>query len=166
MIVLVTGGIKSGKSDFVLKLVRNNKNVYYIATATAEDNEMKEKILIHRRKRDKKIITLEEPIHITEKIRHLSPRAVLIIDCVNLWVANMMRHYNENEILTKVKKFCRCVKKFSKVFIVTNEVGLSLVSTNKLARKFQEILGKVNQIIANNADKVYFMLSGIPLRIK
>ncbi len=165
-LLFILGGIKSGKSSFAVELLKNKKDVFFIATGSEEDEEMKEKILKHKQTRPKHFITIEEKINIVKKIKNLKKTSHLIIDCINFWVANMLKVYDEKEILLKTKDLCKNLKKFKISVVVSNEVGLSLVATNNLARKFQDILGKVNQIFTKYADKVFFMMSGIPLRIK
>ncbi len=164
-LILINGGIKSGKSSFALSIFKKAKKVYFIATAIPEDEEMKEKIELHKKTRGKNFVTIEEPIKIVYVIKNLPKNSKVVVDCVNIWVANMMRIYNENKILYETKKLCEVLKKHESI-VVSNEVGMCLVSTDRIGRKFQELLGRVNQIIAKNSDDVYFMISGVSLKLK
>ncbi|MEN3013369.1 MAG: bifunctional adenosylcobinamide kinase/adenosylcobinamide-phosphate guanylyltransferase [Endomicrobiia bacterium] len=163
--ILIVGGIKSGKSEFALSFFKNKK-AYFIATAQPKDSEMKKKINFHRKRRPKNFLTIEEPIKIVNKIKNFKKNSAILIDCVNIWIANMLNKYSENEILTEVKSLCECLKKFKLTVLVSNEVGMSLVAVNRLGRKFQELLGKVNQILSDWATDVYFLITGIPVKIK
>lgn len=164
-LILITGGIKSGKSSFALSIFKKEKKVYFIATACREDEEMEEKIELHKKTRSKNFVTIEEPVKIVDIVKNLPKNSKVIVDCINIWVANMIRIYNESKILYETKKLCEVLKKHKSI-VVSNEVGMCLVSTNKIGRKFQEILGKANQIIARSSDEVYFTISGIPLKLK
>ncbi len=165
-IVLIIGGIKSRKSSFALRLFSKNKKVYFVATAKPTDKEMKQRIKQHRHTRPDNFLTIEETTNIVEKIKLLPKNSNVIVDCINFWVANLMQEYSDNQILSEAKNLCNVLKEKNFSVLVTNEVGMSLVAVNKVARRFQDLLGKVNQIIAKNADVVYFMVSGIPLKIK
>lgn len=165
-IILISGGIKSGKSKFALSFF-DNKKAYFIATAQPKDKEMKNKVLLHKKYRPKNFILIEEPTKINEVVStKLNKNFGVIIDCINMWVANLMKIYNEKEILSEVEILCKNLRKFKMSILVSNEVGMSLVSVNKLGRKFQELLGLVNQLLAKYADRVYFMISGLPFKIK
>ena len=165
-LIFISGGIKSGKSQFAVELLKNKKEVFFVATAQAKDKEMAESIKKHRQARPKKFITIEESVDIVSKIKNLGKSSNIIVDCINFWVANMLNCNGEEKILSDAKRLCQILKKFHLSVVVSNEVGLSLVSVNPLGRKFQKVLGKVNQIFASCADEFYFMFSGIPLRIK
>jgi adenosylcobinamide kinase/adenosylcobinamide-phosphate guanylyltransferase len=165
-LIFISGGIKSGKSSFAIDLLRNKKTVYFIATALPTDKEMKEIIMLHKKSRPKNFVTIEETTDISSKIKNLNKKSCVLVDCINFWVANMMKKYDEEKILVETKHLCETLKDFNTSVVVSNEVGMSLVSTNSLGRKFQKILGKVNQIFVNYADRFYFMLLGVPIKIK
>ncbi len=165
-LIFISGGIKSGKSKFAIDLLKNKKKVYFIATAEAKDKEMLESIKIHKQLRPKKFITIEESLDIISALKNLKRSSCVIVDCINFWVANMINHFSEKRILLETKCLCETLKKFDLSVVVSNEVGMCLVSTNSLGRKFQKVLGKVNQIFVSYADRFYFMFSGIPFRIK
>lgn len=170
MITFITGGARSGKSKFALNIAGKviGKKAY-IATAQALDNEMKERIERHRKERserDSSWIIFEEPLNITTLIMdiHIRYNAILI-DCLTLWLSNLM--IKSNEVEREIKSLCSSlIYQQSTLFIVSNEVGLGIVPENALARKFRDMAGYLNQGIAEIADEVYFITAGIPLKIK
>ncbi|MCS7232285.1 MAG: bifunctional adenosylcobinamide kinase/adenosylcobinamide-phosphate guanylyltransferase [Elusimicrobiota bacterium] len=165
-IILISGGIKSGKSSFALSFFNKNDRVYFIATAEAKDQEMRKKIILHKKIRPKNFITIEEPVEIINKISKLEKTSSVVVDCVNIWIANMLGIYTNKKILLNVESLCKCLENFKISIVVSNEVGMSLVSPNKLGRRFQELLGTANQILAKLADEVYCMFCGLPIKIK
>ncbi|MCS7164442.1 MAG: bifunctional adenosylcobinamide kinase/adenosylcobinamide-phosphate guanylyltransferase [Thermodesulfovibrio sp.] len=169
MITFIIGGVKSGKTSFALKKAENkgNKNCYYIATARAIDEEMKERIERHKRERGSHWTTIEEPIKIGEIINKLPEKSILVVDCLNTWITNLLVEGFEYEDF--VESFINSVLKNREkieIFIVANEVGLGIVPENELSRRFIDIAGTLNQRIMNICDKAYFMIAGIPLEIK
>lgn len=165
--VFIVGGVKSGKSSYAVLLVKSYKRVYFVATAEAKDVEMKKRIEKHKVNRPKNFIVVEEPIKLYEKLDRLPKGSVVVVDCINMWVANMLgKNFSEKKIISEVKKICSKFEKFSFIILVSNEVGLSLVSDNLLGRKFQELLGKTNQIVSSYVNEVYLMVCGIPVRVK
>ena len=176
-IVLITGGVRSGKSSFAEKLAGNiGRKVTFIATAQALDEEMTDRIAKHQSNRPKHWETHEEPYQVAQVIQKVGEKTeVVLIDCLTLLVSNLMQDYREdasNNILAKniiiqIKKIVReSLQCSATVIIVSNEVGLGLVPANPMGRFFRDILGQANQIIGADADRVYFMTAGIPLLIK
>jgi adenosylcobinamide kinase/adenosylcobinamide-phosphate guanylyltransferase len=165
-IVFITGGIKSGKTSFSYEILKNYKKVYYIATSKPKDKEMKNKIKLHKFERPKNFWTMEEQCNLKEKILKLQNNIPLVIDCINFWLFNVMEIWSEEKILKYIKDLCKYLNENTLCVIISNEVGLSLVSEYKSGRKFQNLLGKINQIIAKNSKKTYFLLCGIPLELK
>jgi len=165
-VIFILGGVKSGKTQYVINQAkRKNPSVTYLATATAGDKEMKAKIEEHKKMRPKNWQTIEEPYDLLNGIRKITSK-VIIVDCINFWLANIIPK-GEKEIIQQVNLFCHYLKnKNYLAYIVSNEVSMSLIPINKLGRKFQELLSKVNQIITQYADKVYLMVAGIPVRVK
>jgi len=170
-ITLITGGIKSGKSSWSLQHGEQyGPSRAFIATATALDDEMKRRIDDHRNERRDRWTTFEEPRDIAGCIERISGRySVILLDCLTMWVSNLLTVYNlqedvirsEQETLIKVLE-----RETSPVVIITNEVGMGLVPPDRLSRKYQELLAAVNKRIAAAASRVYFMVSGIPQKIK
>jgi adenosylcobinamide kinase/adenosylcobinamide-phosphate guanylyltransferase len=169
-IIFITGGARSGKSDYALKIAEDIGKIRgYIATAEALDDEMRERIELHRKSRGNNWHTIEEPRNLAGLFESMQTRYdVLIVDCITLWVSNLMGDGLEDEDILKMagKLSKKLVGHKNNIIIVTNEVGMGLVPDNPLGRRFRDIAGKVNQIMAAVSNEVHFMVSGIPLKIK
>jgi adenosylcobinamide kinase/adenosylcobinamide-phosphate guanylyltransferase len=169
-IYFITGGARSGKSDFAEKLANDIAgNRAYVATAQALDAEMVVRIEGHRKRRGNAWDTYEEPLAVAELIRKLSGRYdVLLLDCLTLWLSNIMaRSDRAEELAGKLDELTSAFTDFSGAcIVVSNEVGLGIVPDNPLARRFRDLAGMLNQQAARAADEVHFVASGIPMRIK
>ncbi len=164
---LIIGGAKSGKSSFALRLCSSMKGKkIFVATAVATDSEMEEKIKRHRKERGKEWITIEEPVDIAEIIERFdSKETVILVDCLTFWLNNLfMKKENVEERIEKLIRILSGIK--GNVVIVSNEVGMGIVPADEISRKYRELLGLLNQKIAHLAEKVVFMICGIPVLIK
>ena len=160
MRTLVTGGVKSGKSSHALALAGAfGEPRYFLATAEAFDDEMKEKIARHKADRRGEFVTIEEPIAIHERLRDN-----MILDCVPLWLNNMFYYDREAEIEGTVDALIERMP--GNIVIVTNEIGMGFVPADPLSRKYGNILGRVNARLATACDQVILMVSGIAFVIK
>ena len=173
-IIFITGGARSGKSNYAQQMATEmGCDVLFIATAEPLDDEMRDRIRNHRLSRPEHWKTMELPCNLAQELKNIPviPQTV-IIDCITLLVSNLIQQdkpANELEKIaaSEISGLINYIESTSSVFIiVTNEVGLGLVPDNKIARDYRDILGKVNQLIARSADEVYYMISGIPQRIK
>jgi adenosyl cobinamide kinase/adenosyl cobinamide phosphate guanylyltransferase len=161
--VLITGGARSRKSQFAVELAKETKlPVTFIATCIPKDPEMVKRIEEHRRARPKDWRTIEESEYLDRAL--LSTKTpIVIIDCLTLWLFNIM----EKEVEVAIEKFLSAFSKNSqKIIAVTNEVGLGIVPDNELARRFRDMAGMLNQRVAELSNEVYLMVSGIPVKIK
>lgn len=160
--VLITGGVKSGKSSLALTLARQQPAPrVFIATGVAMDDEFKQRIEIHRRERGADFILHEEPTEIMRPLEHVKA-GVYVIDCITLWVNNLLYYkHNTDEYCGKL-----ITALTGREIIVTNEVGWGVIPDNALSRQYIDTLGAVNKALAQHADTVYLMASGIPMRIK
>lgn len=169
-IILVLGGARSGKSAYALKLAKKDKKkVIFIATCQALDKEMSERIRLHKKTRPRDWKTLEEPYQVSDLLRKTGVEyEIILIDCLTLLVSNLMLKGLRYEAICKEVNIILSIlrKTDGLVVIVSNEVGLGIVPDNKLARDFRDIAGKINQVVAKESDEVFFMVSGIPLKIK
>lgn len=169
-ITFITGGARSGKSNFALKTADViGKIKAYIATAEALDDEMRERIEIHRKSRGNDWHTIEEPINLLSlfESKH-SEWDIAVIDCLTLWVSNLVGKGLTDEAILKMAHNVSEImaKSGCSIIIVSNEVGMGIVPDNPLARRFRDIAGKVNQIMASTSNEVYWMVAGIPVQIK
>lgn len=177
-IIFITGGSRSGKSNFALKMASGLEgNKVYIATAEALDEEMKERIEKHKKERSGEWLTMEEPLKISELIRDLNGKhGVLLLDCLTIWLSNLILKERQSSLKLEIEDFIEVLRDFKKpsipslqpsvLFIVSNEIGMGIVPENKLARRFRDDAGRLNQRVAELADEVYFVVSGIPLKTK
>lgn len=168
-ITLILGGARSGKSTQALNLARGIKKVAFIATCQGLDKEMNERILKHKADRPSNWKTFEEPKELAGLLARIDNSfGCIIIDCLTLLVSNLVLSGCKDEVVVdKIKAFLSQLrKKKAKAIIVSNEVGLGIVPANKLGRRFRDIAGKVNQIVAQESDKVLFIVSGLPLVVK
>jgi adenosylcobinamide kinase/adenosylcobinamide-phosphate guanylyltransferase len=163
-IILIGGGARSGKSRYALEKARAIEGTRaFVATAQASDEEMITRIRHHREERGEEFATIEEPIDLPRIIAE-SKFDVLVIDCLTLWLSNIMFADKPCEIdaLIAASKSAK-----GTVIFVTNEVGSGIVPTdNALSREFRDRAGILNQRIAAIAQEVYWMIFGIPQRIK
>lgn len=175
-ILLVTGGSRSGKSGYAQKLAEALQGPRaYLATCPILDEEMAERCRKHQEVRSAAAWeTLEEERDIADMIRKDRKHSVILVDCLTLWVNNLMyRAEQEGCLMTEedIANDCRhvldaCGAFSGKVIFVTNEVGMGIVPDNPASRRFRDLAGRCNQIIAAGADKVIFMVSGIPWFLK
>ncbi len=168
--ILITGGCRSGKSRQALTLARNIPGEkLYVATAEALDSEMAERIAKHQQERGEGWQTHEEPQELIKVFKQLETRAgVLILDCLTLWLSNLLiKDYDQEHILKEAIRLMDQSEHMQCLLIfVTNEVGSGIVPENKLARDFRDLVGAVNQLVAHRCDEVIHMVSGIPVTIK
>lgn len=165
--ILITGGARSGKSSFAQNsALANTDNPVYLATARVLDEDFEIRVKNHRDDRDNRWINIEEDKDI-EKI-DLEGK-VVVLDCITLWLTNLFFDNGEeiNNSLNEAKsKIELLMKKNACIYAVTNEIGMGVHPENEIARRFADLQGWVNQFIAQKADEVYFMVSGIPQKIK
>ena len=171
MVIFITGGARSGKSDFARNLAEKLKGKrLFLATAKALDEEMKERIQKHREQRGDRWNTIEEPIYLGRALSSVKDSfKTILVDCLTLWMSNLFFEYpDQDETISKiVDDFFLSMDKFEgTIIIVSNELGMGIVPENKLARLYRDSLGFLNQRMAGRADEVYVLFSGIPVRIK
>lgn len=166
-VILVTGGQRSGKSSFAEKLALSfSAQPIYIATSRVWDEEYKQRIIRHQKDRGDEWLTIEEEKNLA---RHQLTGKVVLVDCVTLWATNYFFDLDSDIelVLSELKKeFIALIEQDACFIFVTNEIGLGGTPENTLQRKFTDLLGWVNQYIAEQADEVYFMVSGIAMKIK
>ena len=167
--ILIGGGSRSGKSSAALRMAHvAGSRIGFIATAQAFDDEMRERIAIHRRERDGAIVTWEEPFAVADRIRSEHERFdAIVVDCLTLWLSNHMlaeRADLEAEYLDLIEG---AASARATVILVTNEVGCGIVPTDHaLARRFRDEAGRLNQMVAARAQDVYWMAFGLSLKMK
>ncbi len=167
--ILVLGGARSGKSAYALELAGSfSKGKLFIATAEALDDEMRERIAEHKKDRGSAWTTVEEPTEIIEVIAKNKEAGLILIDCVTLWLTNLMeKGLTDADILKEVSWLSSAIKEtVGAVIIVSNELGLSIVSENPLGRRFTDLSGRANQILAKAVDEVYFITAGLSTKLK
>ncbi|ABS61213.1 bifunctional adenosylcobinamide kinase/adenosylcobinamide-phosphate guanylyltransferase [Fervidobacterium nodosum] len=164
--ILVTGGVKSGKSSFALKLSEEYNKKAFLATGVPFDEEMKKRIEKHKAERGNDFDTYEEPINVPDTLNSIADKYdVIVFECVTTYLGNLYYYaVNIDNYLDKLLESFKNVK--CELIIVTNEVGWGVIPENELARKYVETLGKLNSKIANISDQVYLVVSGIGVRIK
>ncbi len=166
-ITLVTGGQRSGKSSFAEKLALSlSANPIYIATSRIWDEEYRQRITRHQLARGNEWTNIEEEKKLSQ---HDVTHKTVLVDCVTLWATNYFFDLDSNieQALTELKQeFDLFTQQNAQFIFVTNEIGLGGTPENTLQRKFTDLLGWLNQYIAQQADEVYFSVAGIPMKIK
>ena len=163
-IILITGGQRSGKSKKAEELALSlSSNPVYLATAHIWDDEFRERVRRHQERRGPEWTTIEEEIHLR---RHDMTGRVVVIDCVTLWLTNMLDSSLQGNLDKAFAEFDAFTAPDATYIFVTNEIGLGGISENALQRRFTDLQGMMNQYIAARADEVILMISGIPVKIK
>jgi adenosylcobinamide kinase / adenosylcobinamide-phosphate guanylyltransferase len=165
-LTFVLGGARSGKSSHAERLVSELPAPWtYIATAEAYDDEMRERIALHRARRGEGWQTVGAPRELAVALQNVPEGKPVLVDCLTLWLTNHMLDGNdvEAECVRLVEVFARPRGPW---FVVSNEVGLGIVPDNALARRFRDAAGRLNQQVAAVADTVLMMVAGLPLKVK
>jgi adenosylcobinamide kinase/adenosylcobinamide-phosphate guanylyltransferase len=167
-LVLIGGGARSGKSTFALEYARRlGARRCFIATAQPFDAEMRTRIDRHRAERGAAFDTTEEPVDLPGAIGRAAADAVVLVDCLTLWLSNLLcADVPADEILARVDAVVQAaVARTAPTLIVTNEVGLGLVPEHPLGRAFRDVTGLAHQRLAVKADEIYAALMGVVLRL-
>lgn len=168
MIYLITGGERSGKSSYAENLAKElSDKPMYVATARKWDDDFQKRIDRHQKDRDERWVNIENEKHIGEI--DFSGK-VAVIDCVTLWLTNFFVD-TKNDVQASLEQAKAEFDKIAKqddatVIIITNEIGMGVHAETHIGRKFTELQGWMNQYLAQNADEVVLMVSGIPVKIK
>jgi adenosylcobinamide kinase / adenosylcobinamide-phosphate guanylyltransferase len=166
---VLLGGARSGKSTLALRYgLAYDGPVCFIATATAGDQEMAERIARHRRERPIAWRTIEEPMALDAALAHAPADALVIVDCLTLWVSNRLQHgVSDTEIEREAENAARRAANHpAPVIAVSNEVGLGIVPDNPLGRAYRDQLGRVNVAWAAVADHVLLLVAGRVLTLE
>ena len=167
-LTFVTGGARSGKSSHALRLATAAGGpVAMIATAEARDAEMAERVAAHRRERPSGWRTVEEPIDLTGALRGLGGDEFAIVDCLSLWVSNLLERADSAAIESLAREAAALAAAHGGGCVaVSNEVGMGIVPANALARSYRDALGRVNAIWADSADDALLAVAGRFLRLE
>lgn len=185
-LVLILGGARSGKSTFAERMAQvSGRPVAFIATATAGDEEMRERIARHRMERPAHWQTIEEPLDLVAALRRGASGAdVLLLDCMTLWLTNWLFRNGDisddgklvrsgelfhAEVMREIERLVDAVRELTEgktLLVVSNEVGLGIVPDTPLGRVYRDMLGHINQRIAEAADRVYLLVAGLPIELK
>ena len=175
-IILITGGQRSGKSEYAERLALSlSDNPVYMATAHVWDEEFRQRVHLHQERRGPQWTNIEEERLLS---RHQLTGRVILVDCLTLWLTNLW--YAEKPespdcpecpavaptLETAKAEFDRFTSQDATFIFVTNEIGYGGVSANTVQRRFTDLMGWMNQYVASQADEVILMVSGIPVKIK
>jgi adenosylcobinamide kinase/adenosylcobinamide-phosphate guanylyltransferase len=166
-ITFITGGARSGKSSFAQKLAElASPNPVYLATARVWDDDFRLRIERHQKDRGQHWINIEQEKELSAC--ELDGQTVLL-DCITLWLTNIFfdNQFDLERSLEEAKlEWNKLVKKEMNLTVVSNELGMGIHPAEESARKFADLQGWMNQYIAKQADEVFLMISGIPVKIK
>ncbi|MCX7304563.1 MAG: bifunctional adenosylcobinamide kinase/adenosylcobinamide-phosphate guanylyltransferase [Hyphomicrobiales bacterium] len=162
----VLGGARSGKSTHAEKLATALPAPWtYIATAQAYDDEMVERVALHRARRGAGWRTVEAPLDLAGALRSLPGGQPVLVDCLTLWLSNHMLADHDLDTLSGELETVLSAPR-GPWFVVSNEVGMGIVPDNVLGRRFRDAQGRLNQRIAACAGRVLFMVAGLPMQVK
>ncbi len=175
-LLLILGGARSGKSNLADELAsKSGRPVVYLATATAGDDNMRQRILSHKASRPQNWRTIEEPLDLVAALSQARPGDLALLDCVTLWVSNLLLAGPGDEspvtavdrIVEQTKRLLSALREMDIWMVaVSNEVGMGIVPSSEMGRTYRDGLGRVNQLFAGQADSVYLMVAGLPLALK
>lgn len=166
-LVLIGGGVRSGKSSLALRLARRaGPRRALVATAEAGDDEMRARIERHKQERAGQFDTLEEPVELETALGRLNDYDAVVVDCLTLWLSNLLlRGDAAADILGRVDALCELALPY-RLIIVSNEVGMGIVPQTPLGRAFRDLAGRAHQRLSRRADELYFATMGVALRLR
>lgn len=174
-VILITGGSRSGKSQYALEKAESlSDKRLFLATCPVVDGELSQRVQLHQDERKgRNWTTVEEEVDIARVIKNATNTDVLLVDCLTLWINNLIFSQPENFSFTKewleqkIAEWHQETLSFSgTIILVTGEVGLGIVPENSLSRLYRDLVGWCNQIVAGTANEVFFISCGLPLQLK
>ena len=179
-LILITGGVRCGKSRFAERLAEDlgNDRVVFVATAEGGDDDMRARIAVHLASRPTSWATREAPVDVAAAIdeasAHREPPRAIIVDCLTLLVSNILLGRDGGDEETAASRVDRqagaickaCARTHATVIVVTNEVGWGVVPATSLGRRYRDLLGAANQMLAAASKTVYLLVAGIPVDVK
>ncbi|OED41783.1 bifunctional adenosylcobinamide kinase/adenosylcobinamide-phosphate guanylyltransferase [Chromatiales bacterium (ex Bugula neritina AB1)] len=168
MNTLVLGGVKSGKSSLAAGLAASSsKQAVIIATATAEDGEMRRRIARHRAERSPDWLVVEEPVAIAQVLDQQTSDTIVVVDCLTLWLTNLLLADDEQILIREREALLQSLAAVSAdVVLVSNEVSMGVVPMGELSRRFCDEAGVLHQRIAALSDTVILCVAGLPHFLK
>ena len=165
---MLLGGARSGKSSLALSLARSSERpVVFIATAEARDREMADRIQHHREERPPGWDVIEEPLELAAALADVPGESLAIVDCLSLWVSNLLEAglsdaQIDGAALSAVE---RARERAGPTIVVSNEIGLGIVPLGELTRRYRDVLGRLNSLVCDHADRAAFVVAGRALRL-
>ncbi len=167
-ITYISGGQRSGKSSTAQRLALSKSNKpFFIATAFVSDDEMNDRVERHKRDRGDNWTSIEETLFVGSL--DLPDNSVVVLDCITLWLTSIFFKFEEDidkSLEFFNKQWTNLISKSIELIVVSNEIGMGVIPSSAMARKFTDLQGWANQIIAKDADEAYLMVSGIKVRLK
>jgi adenosylcobinamide kinase/adenosylcobinamide-phosphate guanylyltransferase len=165
-LTFLVGGARSGKSALAVALAATWQGpVTVIATGEPGDDEMAERIRLHRAQRPKEWTTVEEPLELESALAAVPAGAAVIVDCLSFWVANLLERGDDVETCSE-RAIASARTRSAPMVVVSNEVGLGVVPVSELGRRYRDVLGRVNQQWAAAADEAALVVAGRKLRLQ
>ena len=168
-LTMLLGGARSGKSRLAVNLAAAaGAPVTFIATGEARDDEMAARIAAHRVQRPDGWVTVEAPHHVADAITAVDTAHTVVLDCLTLWVANMLERGDDADTIVRVATTAArsASARDALTIAVSNEVGLGIVPVNPLGRAYRDLLGSVNTIWVDASDDAAFVVAGRLLRLE
>jgi adenosylcobinamide kinase/adenosylcobinamide-phosphate guanylyltransferase len=173
MLTLVLGGARSGKSRYAQTLIGDRAAIYVATARRTRDREMSRRIERHRMDRPASWITVEEPELVPKVVQYVEPsNAPVLVECVTLWLSNLFEREShtpaprQQDILMGAVRELADACRMREVVAVSNEVGGGIVPTTRVGRRFRDLQGWANQILAAEAHSVVLVVAGLPLALK
>ncbi|MBX7271177.1 bifunctional adenosylcobinamide kinase/adenosylcobinamide-phosphate guanylyltransferase [Stutzerimonas chloritidismutans] len=169
MLELILGGARSGKSRFAERLAaESGLAVTYIATSQPLDGEMVERIAHHRERRPAHWTLVEEPLQLARVLRaQAAAERCLLVDCLTLWLTNLLMLDNAARLAEERDALLECLDGLpGRILLVSNETGLGVVPLGELTRRYVDEAGWLHQAVAERAQRVTFMVAGLPMTLK
>lgn len=166
---LILGGARSGKSRLAERLaLQSGLKVTYIATATADDEEMSTRISLHQQRRPSHWQLVEEPIALAQMLQqHAGKLQLLLVDCLTLWLSNLICLEQPDKLRQELDALLDVLPQLpGQIIFVSNEVGMGIVPLGALSRQFQDEMGVLQQRVASDCDRVIVTLAGLPMVLK
>jgi adenosylcobinamide kinase/adenosylcobinamide-phosphate guanylyltransferase len=167
-LVVLLGGARSGKSALAVRLAQaETARVTFLATGEAGDEEMTERIRLHRAERPAEWSTVEEPLELETAIARVADGETLIVDCLSLWVANALERHNERQVEDEARAAAAIAARRAGLTVaVSNEVGLGIVPATPLGRRYRDALGRVNAIWVGESERALLVVAGRALPLE